>query len=147
MTTSGCIALWGDFSGERLSVGLIGDEFNLPVRSVFGMGDLTRLSRETGVVAVLVHPATLGMSWREALRRVRRAAPQARVAICHGVDTAGAHSEMTDAGAFGTLFLPLVRTEVRHFLGFVWAALPEVRRTARETVTGWTREDDAQIAC
>jgi hypothetical protein len=128
--------LWGDFSGEPLAVSSIADEFDWPVRPVSGMGDLALLSQEIRVEAVLVHPATLGMSWRDALPRARTAAPTARVAICHHIDTAGACSEMTEAGAFGTLLLPLVRIEVRHFLGFVWASLRKTRPAALQAVTG-----------
>lgn len=126
------IALWGDFSEERLAVSELGEDFNWSARSVSGPEDLRRLSLEGGVVAVLVHPSRLNVSWREALRKVAEAAPQARVAICHGVKQASACDEMTDAGAFTTLLLPLVRTEVRHFLGFVWASLPENRAGSRK---------------
>jgi hypothetical protein len=143
--TAACMALWGDFSCERLAVSSIGDEFHWSVCPVSSIGDLTRLSQDGAVVAVLVHPATLGLSWREALHYARTAAPQARVAICHGIETAEACSEMTEAGAFGTLLLPLVRIEVHHLLGFVWASLPEARRVVRETVTPLTSANDARI--
>jgi hypothetical protein len=127
MSGTAFIALWGDFSEERLAVSELGEDFNWSARSVSGPEDLKRLSREGGIVAVLVHPSRLGVSWRDALRNVAEAAPRARVAICHGVKQAGSCDEMLDAGAFATLMLPLVRTEVRHFLGFVWASLPENR--------------------
>jgi DNA-binding NtrC family response regulator len=87
------------------------------------VSDLELLCRWTEVSAVLVHVPTVRMHWMQALHQVKTLAPHAHVVICHGVREANAIFDMTDAGAFHTLLVPLEQGEVRQSLGFISAAV------------------------
>ena len=120
--TTGCIALLGDFSNERLPLTSLGREFCYSASRVANLDELESLCRWTDVSAVLVHAPTMEMPWQQALLAVKSIVPGARVVICHGVDQAHSIFQMTDAGAFHTLLLPLQGSEVRQSLGFISAA-------------------------
>lgn len=123
MTSTGCVVLLGDFSEERLPLATIGREFALRMFRATDLNDLESLCRWTTVSAVLVHAPTVRMHWIQALHQVKTLAPRARVVICHGVNDANAILDMTDAGAFHTLLVPLEHGEVRQSLGFISAAV------------------------
>lgn len=112
----------GDFSNERLDVSAIGRDFGWWVAQTPDLSGLREISRSNTVIAVLIHAEGLGLSWQEALRNSRAAAPTARLIMCHKVQQAHDRTEMADAGAFGVLLAPLARSEVRQSLGFVWAS-------------------------
>jgi len=87
------------------------------------------------VVAVLLHRD--GLSWGEAIRRVRQSHPEARVITCHRFDEPVDWGEFCDLGAFHSIRLPMAEAEVRQSLGFVWAA---EERLAQERLAA-VRED------
>lgn len=60
-----------------------------------------------------------GYSRQETIRLLRAALPQARLVVCHGFSETIDWPELSDAGAFHELWLPLQENEVRLCLGFV----------------------------
>jgi len=116
-TTS--IALWGDFSKEPVALGPIGDEFRWSVDAVSDLHGLEDLCRRNDVVAVLLNAPTLDVPWEDALKAVQAVAPKARTVICTSAPGMHHRREMTEAGAYHTLLLPLDSREVRQSLGFV----------------------------
>ena len=80
--------------------------------------------------AVLFHRDALGpeCSWLDAVQRLKCALPEARLIVCHRFSEAIDWPELSDAGAFHALGLPLRASEVRKSLGFISEA--EKRRTA-----------------
>ena len=122
MSTTGCVALLGDFSEERLPLSSIGREFSWSTSRVANLGELEALCRWTHVVAVLIHSRSMDMPWNLLLNLVRAMAPGAKVVMCYSAAESGLASMMTEAGAFHTLMLPLDPGEVKQSLGFVSAS-------------------------
>jgi hypothetical protein len=87
-------------------------------------------ARDKGEIAAVLLRRE-GLSWRDALRRVRRIYPEARVITCHGFDDPIEWGEFFDLDAFHSIRLPMVEAEVRQSLGFVWEA--EKRLAAMRT--------------
>src|ERR1019366_7575986 len=75
-------------------------------------------------VAVLFGKEALGPGYSrlETIRLLRFALPKIRLVACHGFSEAIDWPELSDAGAFHELWLPLQENEVRLCLGFVWEA-------------------------
>ncbi len=59
------------------------------------------------------------MPWQDALKAVRAIAPGTRTVICHSAPEMHRRREMTEAGAYHTLLLPLDPREVRQSFSFV----------------------------
>jgi hypothetical protein len=113
-----CVALLGDFSNEP-ALGPLGNEFCWSVDAVSDLRGLEDLCSRNDVIAVLLNAQTMDVSWEDALKAVRAIAPQARPVICHRAPEMHRRQEMTDAGAYHTLLLPLDTREVRQSFGFV----------------------------
>jgi len=62
-------------------------------------------------------------SWTEAIRQLRMALPGTRVVPCLGFSESTEWQELSDAGAFHALWLPLKENEVRQSFGFLTANL------------------------
>ncbi len=147
MANRGCVVLLGDFSNERVDVASIARDFSWTVSGASDLSGLREIGRSATVVAVLMQACGgLNMHWPDAMRAVRAAAPRARIIVCHKVDQAHLRNQMIDAGAFGVLLLPLVHSEVRQSLGFVWASkitplqhVPSAARKSRPVDTGARR--------
>ena len=73
-----------------------------------------------------------GFSWLEILGLLRRTLPDIRVVVCHGFGDAFDWPELSAAGAFHALRLPLHEDELRQSLGFIWEA--EKRLTVARAV-------------
>jgi DNA-binding response OmpR family regulator len=119
MTKTVTIALWGDFSNQPVALDTIGSEFSWSVDTVADLRGLEDLCRRNNVIAVLLNARSIDVSWEEALKAVRAIAPLARPVICHSAPEMHHRREMTDAGAYHTLLLPLDLREVRQSFGFV----------------------------
>jgi hypothetical protein len=63
-----------------------------------------------------------GYSWLETTRLLRNALPQVRLVACHGFSEPIDWTELSEAGSFHELWLPLKETEVHQCLGFIWEA-------------------------
>jgi len=124
MAQRGCVVLLGDFSSERLDLSSIERDFCWSVAQTANFEGLRQIAQTCRVTAVLIHAGTLSVSWREAMRTIRDAAPRARVIVCHRGEQADFRAEMVDSGAFGVLLSPLMQSEVRQSLGFIWASKP-----------------------
>src|ERR1019366_6736360 len=72
-------------------------------------------------VAVLFGKEALGPGYSrlETIRLLRLALPKARLVVCHGFSETIDWPELSDAGAFHELWLPLRENEVRLCLGFL----------------------------
>jgi hypothetical protein len=75
-------------------------------------------------VAALVSRDSLGSgySWCETLRHLRLALPHVRLITCHGFSDPIDWEELSQAGAFHAIRLPLKENELRQALGFAWEA-------------------------
>jgi hypothetical protein len=75
-------------------------------------------------------PQALYLPWRVALGSVLEAAPLSFPIVCRGFADKTPWSEMSGAGAFHSVNLPIDADEVRQSFGFVWAASLERKRVA-----------------
>jgi DNA-binding NtrC family response regulator len=75
-------------------------------------------------VAALVSRDALapGQTWAETLRQLRLALPGIRLITCHGFSDPIDWQELSEAGAFHAIHVPLKENELRQALGFVWKA-------------------------
>jgi len=126
MGKTGYVALYGEFL-NALDLNAAVREFGWSTRRVTGSAvkSLTRL------VAVLIHPKSLGMPWRKALELIQAIAPGVRTVICHDLDELDLQNEMITSGAFYTLLLPADPRELRFMLselGAPMAALPNKKQ-------------------
>jgi hypothetical protein len=92
--------------------------------------ELAQCSREQNVIAILFDPQALNLPWRVALGSVLEAAPLSFPIVCRGFADKTPWSEMSGAGAFHSVNLPIDADEVRQSFGFVWAASLERKRVA-----------------
>jgi len=118
----------GDFSNERLDVSAIGRDFGWWVAQTPDLSGLREISRSNTVIAVLIHAEGLGLSWQEALRNSRAAAPTARLIMCHKVQQAHDRTEMADAGAARSIRgTPIagVRLGIQDHTGATGSSAPE----------------------
>jgi DNA-binding NtrC family response regulator len=80
--------------------------------------------RARDVVAVFLQKQAVGpdCSWAEAVKQVRGVSDEIRVVVCHGFGESIDWQEISEAGAFHALALPLSDNEVRQSIGFLWEA-------------------------
>lgn len=97
-------------------------EFPWSLEDADGFRRLSDLHRERRVVAVLFEPYTFDLTWNEALRSVREAAPTALPIACHRFSDVIDWPQLAEGGAFHALRLPFDERELRQSLGFVWTA-------------------------
>lgn len=129
----GCIALVGDFTSERVNLRDIGAEFGWLVRQVGGLAELAAAPWKKDVRVVLLHTKVAGFPPHQALLDLRLALPDAKPIFCTGRDGESFPGEIAPPDAFTELRLPLNHTEVRHAIGFAWAAARvRQRRKIRE---------------
>jgi hypothetical protein len=96
-------------------------EFGWKLRIVDRIADV-RASGPDRAAAILFHNEALKCPWLEAVGRLRRAAPLARLVACHGFADGVEWAELRNAGVFHTLWLPFTESELRQSLGFIWQA-------------------------
>ena len=73
--------------------------------------------------ALLFHRDAFGhCSWRDAIRRIKATLPDVLPVVCHGVADPVDWQELSAAGAFHSIRLPLQENEIRQSLGFIWEA-------------------------
>jgi DNA-binding NtrC family response regulator len=122
------VILMGGLSHDVQEVGDLAREFGWSLEPCAGFDQLRAIGRNRNVVAVLFDANDLGLTHDQALRSARKAAPNARLIICHRFSDVVNWPELADAGAFHALSVPLNRNELRQSLGFVWSA--RLRRAA-----------------
>jgi hypothetical protein len=109
-------------------------------------------SHRTTVAAFFCHDALgPGHSRMETIRLMGLALPKVNLVVCHGFSETIDWPELSDAGAFHELWLPLRENEVRLCLGFVREA--DARAAAARTLkvvpsipAGRTRRVHAHLA-
>lgn len=118
---SNTLVVLGNLGSRALDQAITGFPWSL--EDADGFRHLRDLDRERKVVAVLFEPYTFDLTWNEALKSVREAAPTALPIACHRFSDAIDWPQLADGGAFHALRLPLDERELRQSLGFVWTAL------------------------
>ena len=82
---------------------------------------LRALNREHEIVAVMFSPEAMGLPWQEALNLVHSWAPLAQPILFFRMADRPPAEELSRAGVFHAIGLPLRKQELHHSLGFVWA--------------------------
>jgi hypothetical protein len=113
VATTGHIALFGEFLHGRLNLNAGAREFSWSTRHAKIVSNLKAVGTRTPLLAVLIHPRSLDMSWSDALNLTRAAVPEIRVVICHEMDELDSQPEMIASGAFYTLLMPADSRELR----------------------------------
>lgn len=119
---NGTVVLVGNLPIEHLGFDQLVAEFGWSSKRVDTLADIGKLSLDYDLVSVLFEPKSLGLSWEKALSSVMAAAPRALPIVCHGFGEVLDWSQVSEAGAFHSLLIPLRAAEVRRSLGFVWCA-------------------------
>lgn len=95
-------------------------DFGWPVEVVEDMGRLTVTHENPQTTAVLLHRTAFeSRSWPEALLLVGTALPGIRLITCQEFSDLTDWPELSEAGAFHSLRLPMKEEEVRQSFGFV----------------------------
>jgi hypothetical protein len=122
------------------AVPAIASEFGWAVETATDLRHAVGIHADRGAAAVFFHREAFGQqcSWVDALSLLAAALPGARLIPCHGFSEQVDWDELSDAGAFHFLWLPLKENELRQCLGFVWQMmqqLPEPVLTMDEAAT------------
>lgn len=115
------IAVLGNPTNGRAAMESLLAEFDWSVENTLTVDGLAEICARRDVVAVLIDPAVLELSWQPALAAVQAVAPRALPILCYRFSSAIDWNEASAAGAFHMLSLPLDLGELRQSLGFVWA--------------------------
>jgi hypothetical protein len=104
------------------TLSLVAQEFAWSVETVSNPAEATTLAHTRRIAAVFFHREVFGESctWRDALRELRMTLPEAHLIPCHGFSDPIDWDQLSDAGAFHSLWLPLKENELRQCLGFIW---------------------------
>ncbi len=94
---------------------------------------LRALNREHDIVAVMFSPEALKLHWRDALHLIHAWAPMAQPILFFRMAEHPPSEELSRAGVFHAIGLPLRKQEIHHSLGFVWAARHSSNRTKSST--------------
>jgi DNA-binding NtrC family response regulator len=99
-------------------------EFGWTVQVAHDLRQTAELFAPLSAVALFAtHDAVgAGFSWLEILGLLRQTLPDIRLVVCHGFGDAFDWPELSAAGAFHALRLPLQEDELRQSLGFIWEA-------------------------
>ena len=99
---------------------------------------LRALNREHDIVAVMFSPEAMDLHWRDALDLVHAWAPMAHPILFFRMADHPPAEELSRAGVFHAIGLPLRKQEIHHSLGFVWAARnPSTTRKDASGSTGF----------
>jgi len=134
----GTVVVLGSLPVEHRALDPVVAEFGWSLREAETLAGLRALGANHRLVAVLFSPRDLDLPWNRALRSILDTAPNAFPILCHGFAETIDWPQAADAGAFHSLLLPLMMSEVRQSLGFVWdakcrSAIAPIRRRAHQT--------------
>ncbi|HTA44410.1 MAG TPA: hypothetical protein VK789_18300 [Bryobacteraceae bacterium] len=103
------------------AIDAIAGEFGWKIRIAEDAGEVAAVASRRKVRAVLLCRDAFGSSvcWQEAIRLANFAFAGAPVIALHGFAESIAWADLSDAGAFHSLWLPLKENEVRQSLGFL----------------------------
>jgi DNA-binding NtrC family response regulator len=121
---NGIIVMRGLGQIDLASLNIVAADFGWTVQVAHDLRQTAELVAQLRTVAVLVkHDAVgAGFSWLEIVGLLRRTLPDVRLVVCHGFGDVFDWPELSDAGAFHALRLPLQEDELRQSLGFIWEA-------------------------
>jgi len=114
-----------DMTGLDLTtLNIVAADFGWAVQVAHDLRQTAEMVTPLTTVAVFANHDVVGVgfSWLEIVRVLRRALPEARLIVCHGFGDVFDWTELSDAGAFHALRLPLQEDELRQSLGFIWEA-------------------------
>jgi hypothetical protein len=115
--------------------------------------------RDSPAAGIFLQKEALGeCSWIDAIETIRALAPSARIIVCHNFSEPIDWQELSEAGAFHAVALPLSENEVQQSLGFLWAAenrgdadsgpeseAPRARRPERRAHRAWAHARHADV--
>jgi len=105
---------------DLTSINNIAEELGWKIRIAEGLGEVAAVTPRS-VAAVLFHRDAFGSaySWRDAVRFLKVMLPGVPLVVMRGFSEAVDWPELSDEGAFHSLWLPLKESEVRQSLGFL----------------------------
>jgi hypothetical protein len=115
----GTVVFLGGPQVQTAALGHLVPEFGWSLEIASDLEGLRGLAAAGPLVAVLFDANSLGLSWPDALERVRAAASPALLIPCHRLSEPVNWPALADSGAFHVLALPFEQSEVRQSLGFV----------------------------
>jgi hypothetical protein len=102
----------------------VAGEFGWSIDVAHNLRQAAKAQINRNTVACLLHRDALssGNSWLETIRLARLNMPEVRLIACKRFSETIGWPELSDAGAFDAIWLPLRESEVRRSFGFVWEA-------------------------
>jgi len=121
--TDNIIVMPGQALFDLGAVHTVAGEFGWTVGIADDLREVAAAHAHLRMSAVLFHRDAFGAnSWIDAVRLLKSALPDVRPVACHGFSESIDWPALCDAGAFHSLWLPLMEDEVRRSFGFVWEA-------------------------
>ncbi len=107
-------------------------DFGWRVHIAHSLEEVTSAQAYRSAAALLFCRDALGaeFSWVEVIARLRHTVPDVRLVACHKFSESLDWPELSNAGAFHALGLPMKENEVRQSLGFLWEAENRLARAA-----------------
>jgi DNA-binding NtrC family response regulator len=104
------------------TLSLVAQEFGWSVETVSHPEQAAAVTSNRRIAAVFFHRQALGpdCSGSDALRQLRATFPEAHLIPCHGFSDPIDWDQLSGAGAFHSLWLPVKENELRQCLGFIW---------------------------
>jgi hypothetical protein len=121
MRSQAILALGAAAAAESALMPVV-DEFGWRLLTASTLEDLASVAARNDVIAVLIEPAAVNLSWKQAISAVRAVLPKALPILCHRFSENVDGAEASASGAFHLLGIPFKNGELRQSLGFVWAA-------------------------
>jgi hypothetical protein len=132
--TENIIVMPGQREADLPVLRSVAGEFGWTADPVRGLNEAVAAQAYVRTLAAILHRDGLGAdySWPDAVRRVKRALPDVRVIVCHGLSEPIEWQALCEAGTFHAVSAPLKECEVRQSLGFVWEAEKRVASVDRD---------------
>jgi DNA-binding NtrC family response regulator len=121
---NGIIVMRGLGQIDLATLNIAAADFGWIVHVAHDLRHIAELVAQLRTVAVLANRDVVGagFAWLEIVGLLRRTLPDVRLVVCHGFGDVFDWPELSAAGAFHALRLPLQEDELRQSLGFIWEA-------------------------
>src|SRR5258706_12991592 len=116
------VLVLGNLPADLAMLDRVAVEFGWSLKKAANFDALRRPSVHRDAVAVLFEASMWSLSWQEVLEMVIDAAPAACPILCHRLSASLDWPELSAAGAFHALAIPIHEREARQSLGFACAA-------------------------
>jgi hypothetical protein len=132
--TENVVLMMGSARDGHSTLNAVAADFGWTVEITNDLDSVAATQTNNTTVALFFGHDALGQGYSrlETIRLLRGALPQVRLVVCHGFSETIDWPELSDAGAFHELWLPLQENEVRLCLGFV---MEDKKRIAGAAVT------------